>query len=64
METGGNARETGGEVTEAKGAKASGVKATGAQYSEETGGKGDTLRGERDMDNMLPGDTTEGATLR
>ena len=51
------AREMGGEAT---GAKASGVKATGAQENEETGAKGDTLMGERAMDNMVPGGTTAG----
>ena len=35
------------------------MKAPGAQYSQETGGKGDMLTGEREMDNMLPGDTTD-----
>ena len=44
------AKETGG--------KAAGAKAPGAQCSQETGGKGDMLMGEREMDNMLPGDTT------
>ena len=36
------------------------AKAPGAQDSQETGGKGDMLVGEREMDNMLPGDTTAG----
>ena len=44
--------ETGGEDT--------GAKAPGAQYSQETGGKGDMLMDEREMDSMLPGDTTAG----
>ena len=44
------AKETGGDET--------GAKALGAQYSQEMGGKGDTLTGKREMDNMLPGDTT------
>ena len=34
----------------------SGRKATGAQVSQETGGKCDTLMGEREIDNSLPGD--------
>ena len=34
----------------------SGRKATGAQVSQETGGKRDTLMGEREIDNSLPGD--------
>ena len=33
----------------------SGRKATGAQVSQETGGKRDTLMGEREIDNSLPG---------
>ena len=41
-------RETGG--------KASRGKVTGAQFSQETGGKGDQLMGERENDNSLPGD--------
>ena len=48
--------ETGGEET---GGKATGAKAPGAQDSQEMGGKGDMLMGKREMDNMLPGDTTE-----
>ena len=69
-ETGGKAtgaREMGGKAT---GANAPRVIATGAQDSQETGGK-DILMGEREMDNMLSGDTTAGlnategiATLR
>ena len=39
-------RETGGKV--------SGGKATGAQVSQETGGKGDRLMSEREPDNSLP----------
>ena len=50
-------RETGGK---AKGTEKSGMKATGAQDSQETGGKGDMLMGEREMDNRLPGDTNAG----
>ena len=46
------AKETGG--------KAAGGKAIGKQDSQETGGKSDMLMGEREMDNMLPGDTTAG----
>ena len=53
-------RETAGKATGEKGMKARGVKRTGAQDSQETGGKGDMLMGEREMDNMLPGDTTAG----
>ena len=45
-------KETGEEET--------GGKAPGAQYSQERGGKGDVLVGEREMDNMLPGDPTAG----
>ena len=44
----------------AKGAWASGAMVTGAQNNQETGGKGVKLMGEREMDNMLPGDTTAG----
>ena len=57
-ETGGKA--TGEKEMGAKRTKASGVNATGAQDSQESGGKGDLLTGEREMDNMLPGDTTAG----
>ena len=39
---------------------ASGVKTTEEQDSQETGRKGDMLMGEREMDNLLPGDTTAG----
>ena len=49
--------ETGGKDT---GAKAQRAKAPGGQYTQETGGKGDILMGEREMDYMLPGDTTAG----
>ena len=59
----GNEREAmGARETEVKaiGTEASGVKATGAQDSQETGGKGDKLMSEREMDNRLPGDTTAG----
>ena len=67
------ARETGGKVTGrkvtgaketrlnetgAKVTKASGVKAIGAQHSQEMGEKGNMLMGEREMDNMLPDVTT------
>ena len=45
-------RETGGKV--------SGGKATGAQVSQETGGKGDRLTGERETDNSLPCDKVAG----
>ena len=43
-------RETGGKV--------SGGKATGAQVSQETGGKGGRLMGERETDNSLLSDQT------
>ena len=36
------------------------MKATGAQDSQETGGKSDMLIGEREMDYLLPGDMTAG----
>ena len=49
------AKETGRKATESKG-----TKAAGAQDSQETGGTGDKLMGEKEMDNMLPSDTTEG----
>ena len=41
-------REMGGRCQEGRG--------TGAQVSQETGGKRDTLMGEREIDNSLPGD--------
>ena len=44
--------------------KETGTKAPGAQDSQETGGKGDVLMGERKVDNMLPGDTTAGKMRR
>ena len=46
-------RETGENETGAKDTRgcATGVKAIGAQYSQETGGKGDMLTGEREMDS-------------
>ena len=49
--------ETGRKAT---GGKAMRAKAPRAQGSQETGGKGDVLMGEREMYNMLPGDTTLG----
>ena len=54
------AKETGGKEAGGKdtGAKAPAAKAPGAQYNQETGGKGDMLMGEREMDNMVAGDTT------
>ena len=52
--------ETGGKAAGAKAIVASRVKATGAQDSQETVGKGDMLMGEREMDNLLPGDTNAG----
>ncbi|KAI0208344.1 23 kDa integral membrane protein [Lamellibrachia satsuma] len=54
-EAGGKTRETGGKVAGAKETKASGT-----QDIQETEGKGDTLMGDRETDNMLPGDTTAG----
>ena len=67
-ETGGKAmgvREMGGKAMGARetGGKAKGKKALGVQDSQETGGKGDMLIGEREMDNMLPGDTTVGQNV-
>ena len=38
------------------GRKVLGGKVTGAQVSQETGGKGDRLMGERETHNSLPGD--------
>ena len=35
----------------------------GAQVSQETGGKGDKLMGERETDNSLPGDKTTGQNM-
>ena len=49
-----------GDGREVHGSEGTGPKAPGAQYSQETGGKGDMLMGEREMDNTLPGDTTAG----
>ena len=48
-------RETGGKV--------SGGKAMGAQVSQETGGKGDMLTGERETDNRLPSDKAAGQNV-
>ena len=48
-------KETGGKV--------SGGKATGVQVSQETGGKGDMLMGEREIDNSLPGDKAAGQNV-
>ena len=48
-------KETGGKV--------SGWKVTGAQVSQETGGKGDSLMGEREPDNSLPGDKAAGQNV-
>ena len=36
------------------------MKAIGVQDSKQTGGNGDMLMGEREVDNTLPGDTTAG----
>ena len=64
------AKETGGKETRVKavgvretGGKVSGRKATGAQFSQETGGKGDLLMGERENDNRLPGDKAAGQNV-
>ena len=48
-------RDTGGKV--------SGGKAMGAQVSQETGGKGDMLTGERETDNRLPRDKAAGQNV-
>ena len=48
-------RETGGKV--------SGGKAVGAQVSQETGGKGDRLTGERETNNSLPSETAAGQNV-
>ena len=48
-------RQTGGKV--------SGGKAMGAQVSQETGGKGDVLTGERETDNRLPSDKAAGQNV-
>ena len=45
------------------GGKAVGVKVTGAQNSQEMGGKGDVLVGKMEMDNILSGDTTTGLNV-
>ena len=39
------------------------MKATGAQESQETGGKADRLMGERKIDNSLPGDKAAGQNV-
>ena len=48
-------KETGGKTM---GTKATGAKAPGAQYSQETGGKGDMLMDEKEMDIILPDNKT------
>ena len=48
-------RETGGKM--------SGGIAKGAQVNQETGGKGDRLMGEREIDNSLPGDKAVGQNV-
>ena len=48
-------RETGGKVLRGK--------VTGAQFSQETGGKGDQLMGKRENDNSLPGDKAAGQNV-
>ena len=67
-ETGG--KETGGKETRVKamgarktGGKVSGGKVIGAQFRQETGGKGDRLMGERETDNILPGDKAAGQNV-
>ena len=50
--------ESSPQLGKAKGGKATGAKVPGAQYSQETGRIGDMVMGEREIDNMLPGDTT------
>ena len=50
-------KETGGKNSRGK---ATGAKAPGSQYSQELGGKGDMLRGVREMDNTLSDDTIAG----
>ena len=49
-------KESGGKETivKAMGVRETGGKATGAQVSQETGGKGDRLMSEREPDNSLP----------
>ena len=37
-----------------------GTKVPGVQDNQETGGKGDTLLGKREMEDILPGGTTAG----
>ena len=54
------AKEMRGKVTGAREKGEKGTKATGAQDSQEMGGKGDVMMGEMEMDNMLPGDMTAG----
>ena len=49
-------------VRETRG-KVSGGKATGAQVSQETEGKGDRLMGERETGNSLPGDKAAGQNV-
>ena len=39
------------------------MKMTGAQNSQETGGRDDMLMGEEEMDNMLPSTMTAGQNL-
>ena len=48
-------RETGGTVSRGK--------VTGAQFSQETIGKGDRLMSERENDNSLPGDKAAGQNV-
>ncbi|KAI0220102.1 hypothetical protein LSAT2_028374, partial [Lamellibrachia satsuma] len=45
------------------GGKTTGAKATGTKDNQETGGKGDMLMGKKEMDNLLPSDTTAGQTI-
>ena len=46
------------------GVKLSGGKAMGEQVSQDTGGKGDMLTGERETDNRLPSDKAAGQNVR
>ena len=46
-----------------KGGKVSRGKASGVQVSQEIGGKGDMLMGERETDNSLPGDKAAGQNV-
>ena len=62
-EMGGKEMGVGEMGGKAKGMKVSGVKATGEQDSQEMGGKGDRLMGEREIDTSLPGDKAAGQNV-